>query len=818
MDGDGLSDGQEINTYNTNPNLADTDGDGLSDGTEIGTGTNPLDANDPAPVISDDDGDGLINADEATYGTNPNVADTDGDGLSDGDEVHTHGTNPNVVDTDGDGINDGDEVIAGTDPLDANSPGSGGGGGGDPTDSDGDGLSDDSETNIYHTDPNDADTDNDLLSDGDEVNVQNTNPLLVDTDGDGLSDGAEVLTYFTNPLLADTDADGLNDNQEINTYNTDPGNADTDGDGINDGAEITAGTDPLDAGSPGGGSSGGGDTGSGGGGGGGGGSETTTPPVTPGSEITEINGVTVDQLLDTNPEDLLIPLEPTTVQPPQTQEQNIGEPGTETPIKQVGETTTLAPIVTTIGDFIPPSITLTKTPDAVQKGNNINIEGVITDAGGVIESLKISLDGGKSTFPATTVKGIGKSKTTFSFSSAGLVDGNYKVVVFAEDNSGNLIKSKEYDFVMDNVDPYIGSNLFVIGLLGLLPNQELVHNAAINFNETLYLPVSGGATEVIAVDEDGLKYPFSQIENTGIWMGEIGHKKDGYKNLKIISKDGGNNEKIKNIDAIYIYPEGKILDETTNKNIENYTVSVYEFLKENNSWHLWDAEVFGQQNPVQQSSGKIPSFVLPQGIYTVLVEADGYRKLFSESLSVDKTEVINLDAKLSKLSTFLNSLDFGGVQDFVKIQESVTNPYRKQFLQVGDAFPYEKAFGKTGMFKDSKENTGIKLVSVFQTWNPFGESQLNIFDKMRGQNLLNKIQIVSEIETEGKLQSFLKRGLEDIKIYYDRNGEFTDLVNVSSAPYHFFLSDDNKVIEMRVGVLSQQEIQEIFNSLNNLNK
>lgn len=40
-DGDGLSDGDEVNIYHTNPLLVDTDGDGMSDGDEIAAGTDP---------------------------------------------------------------------------------------------------------------------------------------------------------------------------------------------------------------------------------------------------------------------------------------------------------------------------------------------------------------------------------------------------------------------------------------------------------------------------------------------------------------------------------------------------------------------------------------------------------------------------------------------------------------------------------------------------------------------------------------------------------------------------------------------------------
>jgi|GEM_PF-4273010 hypothetical protein len=41
-DGDGLSDGDEIFTYNTDPDNPDSDGDGFSDGEEVKSGTDPL--------------------------------------------------------------------------------------------------------------------------------------------------------------------------------------------------------------------------------------------------------------------------------------------------------------------------------------------------------------------------------------------------------------------------------------------------------------------------------------------------------------------------------------------------------------------------------------------------------------------------------------------------------------------------------------------------------------------------------------------------------------------------------------------------------
>lgn len=70
--------------------------------------------------IMDTDGDGLTDFDEVNvYETDPTDADTDGDGLNDGEEINMN-TDPLNRDTDDDGINDGIEVRFqdyGFDPL-----------------------------------------------------------------------------------------------------------------------------------------------------------------------------------------------------------------------------------------------------------------------------------------------------------------------------------------------------------------------------------------------------------------------------------------------------------------------------------------------------------------------------------------------------------------------------------------------------------------------------------------------------------------------------------------------------------------------------
>lgn len=282
-DEDGLDDGDEVNTWGTNPLLPDTDNDGLKDGDEVSQGIDPndpdtdddglSDAEDPDPgrvptptpnqtataqaiasqtaaaqaaanatgtaeaqqaaaaaanqtataEASDADGDGLTLAQEQSLGTDPNNPDSDGDGLSDGDE-QAAGTDPTNADTDSDGISDGDEHSAGTDPT--------------MSDSDGDGVSDGDEM-AAGTDPTNPDSDEDGLNDGDEQAV-GSDPNTADTDGDGLSDGEEVHSLGTDPLRADTDEDGLSDAEE-DSIGSDPLDPDTDDDGTSDAMELFIG-------------------------------------------------------------------------------------------------------------------------------------------------------------------------------------------------------------------------------------------------------------------------------------------------------------------------------------------------------------------------------------------------------------------------------------------------------------------------------------------------------------------------------------------------------------------------------------------------
>jgi ABC-type transport system substrate-binding protein len=176
-DSDGLTDYEELATYNTDRFDSDTDADLMPDGWEVTNGLNPL----IDDTTGDLDSDGLSNIDEYYNNTFANDSDTDDDTLLDGYEV-LQGLNPLIDDasddTDSDYLTNLEEYAEGTLPTD-------------------------------------ADTDKDLLFDGHEVNgiYSPSNP------------GADISGYvFTDPLLADTDSDGYIDSVELFS-DTDPNNS-----------------------------------------------------------------------------------------------------------------------------------------------------------------------------------------------------------------------------------------------------------------------------------------------------------------------------------------------------------------------------------------------------------------------------------------------------------------------------------------------------------------------------------------------------------------------------------------------------------------
>jgi hypothetical protein len=245
-DHDGLSDGQEVYTYGTDPTLCDTDHDGLGDGLEVGLPGNTRNASDPCTHRD---------SDPATR-TDPLSVDSDGDGLTDGKPAGARGA-VTWEDANSNGRADLGPLVGGYCPASGESSPSDG-------DTDDDGVADPAELNSAESGPKTKafcfDTDLDGLSDGLEQGVASpvsgtdTNRFVLGVRTwqpfQGDRDAAGPVT--TKVLVADSDADGIVDGLEDFNHNgrfgewapeigapeLDPNDTDVDDDGLSDGLEL----------------------------------------------------------------------------------------------------------------------------------------------------------------------------------------------------------------------------------------------------------------------------------------------------------------------------------------------------------------------------------------------------------------------------------------------------------------------------------------------------------------------------------------------------------------------------------------------------
>ena len=244
-DGDGLTDADELNLFETNPDSQDTDGDGLDDGIEVDAGADPLDADsDEDGVLDGDERDWDLDSDEDGL-INALDHDSDNDGLFDALELGLdEGDLTDATDLSVARFSPDTDPSTTTDPLNPDSDGGGALDGEEDEDQDGARDFGERDPNLREDDARDDDDEDGLINDRERE--LGSDPLNPDSDGDGLLDGEEVNVHNTDPTLADSDADGVLDPDELRS-GSDPRSGDSDGDGLSDADELAHGSLPADA-------------------------------------------------------------------------------------------------------------------------------------------------------------------------------------------------------------------------------------------------------------------------------------------------------------------------------------------------------------------------------------------------------------------------------------------------------------------------------------------------------------------------------------------------------------------------------------------
>lgn len=457
-------------------------------------------------------------------------------------------------------------------------------------------------------------------------------------------------------------------------------------------------------------------------------------------------------------------------------------------------TTTTSTTTTQKEDKEPPEISLSSSYSSPLAGAP-RISGSVTDDVGV-DSMNYSIDGGANWIAISFEKG---ASTTFSFYPGNLEDGNYDIVVKAKDASGKET-TKTFVLIVDKLPPLIGGNVLFLGPQNLLPDADGTIVTTVGAPSTFVVSAIGGPIEVDFKFGDKT-YPFTRIEGTNLWRGEIAFDIEGEFEPSVTSVDGAGNETERKLNRVKVLSQGKVEDKEGDL-VNSAEVRVYVYSEVSKSWLLWEAGAFGQENPKEAREGKY-GFLVPPGKYYLEVKAPGFRKAVSEIFETSKATVLNFDIRLEERPFFLPSfLDIGEVVRSFPVNLAGKDVIPQVSSHVGSQLPdlpLEVPKGEKA------------IISFLNIWSSSSQDQVPILDEL---NRLEGFRVFSIfiMEDAGRVQSFLNRGGYTLEAGVDKEGELIELLGITTLPQHFIIDGTGTIQKVIVGSKSEIDLVKIIES------
>jgi hypothetical protein len=483
------------------------------------------------------------------------------------------------------------------------------------------------------------------------------------------------------------------------------------------------------------------------------------------------------------------------------------EPGaTAAPTQTITRVVTPTPLPTGLPDKTLPQVSFNadfKKP--FEKAPRIT--GVATDNKGV-NSVDYSIDNGKNWLPVDELYSRGTKRVSFNFTPTDLEDGNYQVKVRAKDTSGNIGVSRAYEMVIDRLPPQIGGTYFSVGPLSLLPNENGVIIGLEGLSERLTFSAVGGPVS-ISLSYEGKKIKPVKNKNNGLWSTMLNFNSLGLFKIKSDVIDGAKNETKKDLNSVYILPDGKIIDAVTKHPIRNATITAYVFDPIINMFILWDAKAYSQENPQRVGGeGKYKLF-LPPGKYYLRIAADKYKSAKTSIFTLDKNTPINVNFSLTKA----NILAIAGLQIVIPNFNTVEIPIKISGINIGPAvstgngligtsFPNINLNNESGNVNQNSFRGKKLLVTILNTWLPQASDQVKILENTGVSSL-----VIVPQESASRVNIYKRTGNYKINIIADPDGKLIQLLNVQAFPTHFFLDKSGVIKKIKSGLLTKEQIR-----------
>lgn len=425
-----------------------------------------------------------------------------------------------------------------------------------------------------------------------------------------------------------------------------------------------------------------------------------------------------------------------------------------------------------------------------------------------IVKIEYSTDGGVDWLPVDSTS-LGEKNIKFSFVPDSLDDGNYKIIVRAMDGAGNIGKSKIYNLVIDRLPPLVGGNIWSIGSIPILPDENGVLIMLAGVDHKITMSAVGGPLSINLLIGSS-NYSMTRSNDSGLWSGVVNFDLPGSYIVKVKSVDGAGNETVRNLNSILVIDSGRVTESSNGNIVTNARVSIYQQDELSKIWSLWDGVSFGQKNPQVVTGTGSYSYFLPAGTYYLKVTALGYKSVTSKIFNITSPTIINTDILLAK-GWWFNP--FKSINITVNKDKLITKEQNSYPLVDTESPSFTlPSVGEKELNLLSLRGKNRVLVFL-NTWLPSTSEQISQI-KSLPTNYKEKITVVMMQESISKAAVFAKKGgYYDLTIVADNDGILINPYRVNSLPSSYFIDRKGLIKKVVTGVVSTNEIISILDSI-----
>lgn len=481
----------------------------------------------------------------------------------------------------------------------------------------------------------------------------------------------------------------------------------------------------------------------------------------------------------------------------------------------VSGTTTTTTVTNTVVTVITPKIIFDTSPPQISISTNFEkpfesspeIIGKVIDPSRIVK-IEYSTDGGADWLPVDSTS-LGEKNIKFSFVPDSLDDGNYKIIVRAMDGVGNVGKSKTYNLVIDRLPPLVGGNIWSIGSIPILPDENGVLIMLAGVDHKITMSAVGGPLSINLLIGSS-NYSMTRSNDSGLWSGVVNFDLPGSYIVKVKSIDGAGNETVRNLNSILVIDSGRVTESGNGNIVTNARVSIYQQDDLSKIWSLWDGISFDQKNPQAVSGTGSYSYFLPAGTYYLKVTALGYKSVTSKIFNITSPTIINTDILLAK-GWWFNP--FKTINITVNKDRLITKEQNSYSLVDTESPSFTlPSVGEKELNLLSLRGKNRVLVFL-NTWLPSTSEQVSQI-KLLPTNYKEKITVVMMQESISKAAVFAKKGgYYDLTIVADNDGILIDPYRVNSLPSSYFIDRKGLIKKVVTGVVSTNEIINILDSI-----